>query len=59
MPLARLDGFFASTPEAKFVGAERLCQRDFFLADLLEAAPEIDIVIHDDACQLRKYAASR
>ena len=56
---------FASTPDgfvvhlAEFVGAESLGQRYFFLADLLEAAPEIDIVIHDDACHLRKYAASR
>ena len=32
---------------------------EIFLSDLLEAAPEIDIVIHDDACHLRKYAASR
>ena len=44
---------------AEFVGAEGLGQRYFFLADLLEAAPEIDIVTHHDACHLRKYAASR
>ena len=56
---------FASTPDgfvvqfAEFVGAVSLGQRHFFLADLFEAAPEIDIVIHDDACHLRKCAASR
>ena len=56
---------FASTSDgfvvhlAEFVGTESLGRRYFFLADLLGAAPEIDIVIHDDACHLRKYAASR
>jgi len=43
----------------EYVGCESLPQRYFFLAELVHAAPSIDLVIHDDACHLRKHCASR
>ena len=36
-----------------------MAQRYFFLAELVELMPEIIIVVHDDACHLRKFAGKR
>ena len=43
----------------EFRGAESLGQRYFFLGDVLQAAPEVEAVVHDDACHLRKYVDKR
>jgi hypothetical protein len=44
---------------AEFLGAESVTQRYFFLARLLVTFPEISVVVHDDACHVRRYADSR
>ena len=43
----------------EFVGAESLTQRYFFLPEMKQVAPELAVVVHDDACHLRKYADAR
>ena len=40
-------------------GAESLSQRYFFIADLKALYQELEIIVHDDACHLHKFAASR
>jgi hypothetical protein len=51
------DGFIVHLKE--YVGAESLPQRYFFLSEILQKAPSVKLVIHDDACHLRKYADGR
>ena len=43
----------------EFFGAESLSQRYFFVADLKEQFPELEIIVHDDACHLHKFACAR
>jgi hypothetical protein len=43
----------------EFYGAESLGQRYFFLGEVFEAAPCVTTIVHDDACHLRRYVASR
>lgn len=56
---------YAATPGgyivhlAEYVGAESLPQRYFFLAELINVADEIEVVVHDDACHLRKFCDLR
>jgi len=40
-------------------GAESLSQRYFFIAELKRLYPELKVVVHDDACHLRKFAEAR
>jgi hypothetical protein len=40
-------------------GAESLSQRYFLVADLKALYPELDLIDHDDACHLHKFAAAR
>ena len=44
---------------SEFFGAESLGQRYLFLADVIEALPQVRVVVHDDTCHLRKYVAKR
>ena len=64
----RCNGFlFATTPCGHvlhckpFTGAESLSQRYFFLSEVVEALPprgeEPLVLIHDDSCHLRRFAA--
>ena len=41
------------------MGAESIAQRYFFLAELLKLITTISLVIHDDACHLRKFCDAR
>ena len=43
----------------EFVGAESISPRYFFLAELAQAVPELEVLIHDDACHLRRFATNR
>jgi hypothetical protein len=43
----------------EYFGAESLSQRYFFLAELREAVPDLRIIVHDDACHVRKFATAR
>ena len=40
----------------RFVGAESISQRYFFIAELANRLPELALVIHDDACHVRRFA---
>jgi len=40
-------------------GTESISQRYFFLADLLERYPELQVVVHDDACHVYAFALRR
>ena len=40
-------------------GTESLSQRYFFVADLKKQCPDLDILVHDDACHLHKYTEQR
>lgn len=51
------DGFLIDV--AEFYGAESLPQRYFFLARLRELYPGLKVVVHDDACHLRRFADNR
>ena len=60
---ARANGWLlACTPDGfalhakAYYGSESLPQRHFFLAELVTAYPEAKIIIHDDACHIRKFA---
>jgi hypothetical protein len=60
---SRSGGFIASvTPEGyvtdvcEFMGAESCKQRYMFLAGLKELYPELAVILHDDACHLRRFA---
>ncbi|CAK0792238.1 unnamed protein product [Prorocentrum cordatum] len=61
----RCGWLYACTPEGyivhlkEYVGAESLPQRYFFLAEVVEKAPAVDFVRHDDACDLRRCASKR
>ena len=61
----RCGWLYACTPEGyilhlkEYVGSESLPQRYFFLAELVEKAPAIHVVRHDDACHLRRYTSKR
>ena len=61
----RCGWLYACTPDGyivhlkEYVGAESLPQRYFFLAEVVEKAPAVDVVRHDDACHLRRYASKR
>ncbi|CAK0879149.1 unnamed protein product [Prorocentrum cordatum] len=61
----RCGWLYACTPEdyivhlKEYVGAESLPQRYFFLAEVVEKAPAVDFVRHDDACDLRRCASKR
>lgn len=59
----RTGGFLvAVTPEGfvtdafEFTGTESCAQRYLFLARLRELYPDLDVVCHDDACHLRRFA---
>lgn len=43
----------------EFVGAESIPQRYFFVAELVDQASEVSVLVHDDACHLRRFAAKR
>ena len=43
----------------EFYGAESLSQRYLFVSRLREAFPELRVIIHDDACHLRRFADKR
>ena len=49
------NGFVVHAKE--FVGAESIPQRYFFLAEIAAQLPELRVVVHDDACHLRKFAS--
>jgi hypothetical protein len=51
------DGFVADATE--FMGAESCSQRYIFLARLKELYPALRVLLHDDACHLRRFAAAR
>lgn len=51
------DGFIIHLKE--FIGAESLAQRYFFLAEIKSKAPNLRVVVHDDACHLRRYSDAR
>ena len=42
----------------ELIGAESLSQRYAFLADVAQCAPNLNVVVHDDACHLYFMAAS-
>ena len=44
---------------AEIYGAESLSQRYFFISDLKTSLPELERVVHDDACHVHKFAARR
>ena len=44
---------------AEVFGAESLSQRYFFVADLKESFPELQILVHDDACPFHKFSVAR
>ena len=39
----------------EYIGAESLSQRYFFLSELVHVAPDLNLVVHDDSCHLRKF----
>lgn len=39
-----------------FMGAESVSQRYFFLAEIAAKVPELYVIIHDDACHVRRFA---
>ena len=43
----------------EFVGAESIPQRYFFVAELVAQANEVSVLIHDDACHLRRFTSKR
>ena len=43
----------------EFVGTESVPQRYFFLAELAVHARELEVLVHDDACHLRRFADKR
>ena len=43
----------------EFVGAESIPQRYFFIAEIVVHAQELLVLVHDDACHLRRFAAKR
>ena len=43
----------------EFVGAESVPQRYFFLGELAAQAHELEVLVHDDACHLRRFADKR
>ena len=47
------DGYIVHLKE--YIGAESLSQRYFFLAEIKAQADAVTLVIHDDACHLRKF----
>ena len=55
----------ACTPEGfimdafEFMGAESCSQRYLFLARLKQCYPVLNVVLHDDACHLRRFADAR
>lgn len=51
------NGFVVHAKE--FVGAESIPQRYFFLAEIAAHVPELRVVVHDDACHLRKFATKQ
>ena len=61
----RCGWLYACTPAGyilhlkEYVGAESLPQRYFFVAELIDKVQTLDLIIHDDACHLRKYADAR
>ena len=61
----RAGWLYACTPDGyvlhlkEYTGAESLSQRYFFLAELVKKYGEVKVVIHDDACHLRKYTTAR
>ena len=59
----RLNGWLIATTSSglivhakPFVGAESVSQRYFFLAELAAKLPQLYVVIHDDACHVRRFA---
>jgi hypothetical protein len=40
-------------------GSESLSQRYLFISNLVDALPELTVVVHDDACHLFKFSSSR
>ena len=40
----------------EFIGVESISQRYFYIAELLPHIPELAVIVHDDACHLRKFA---
>ena len=50
------DGYVLHAQE--FTGCESIPIRYFFIADVCEATPEINLVIHDDACHVARYSMS-
>ena len=66
LAMRRTGGFLvACTPTGtiddlvEFFGAESLAQKCSFLARLKTTFPELHVLIHDDACHLRRYASNR
>jgi hypothetical protein len=62
----RSGGFLvACTPEGfvtdafEFMGAESCSQRYLFVARLKELFPDLNVLMHDDACHLRRFADGR
>ncbi len=60
---ARSGGFLVAcadngyiTDAFEFMGAESLSQRYIFLAKLREVFPDLKVIVHDDACHLRRFA---
>jgi hypothetical protein len=51
------NGFLIHLQE--FHGAESLGQRYHFVGDIFEVMPSLKLVVHDDACHLRKYVDKR
>ena len=43
----------------EFAGAESVPQRYFLLAEIAARVPDLAVVVHDDACHLRKFASKR
>ena len=43
----------------EFFGSESLPQRYMFLAKLKQAFPDLQVIVHDDACHLRRFADNR
>ena len=43
----------------EFYGSESLSQRYFFIAELKQKFPGLNVIVHDDACHLRKFATAR
>lgn len=59
----RLSGWLIATTSdgiivhaKRFIGTESISQRYFFIAELAAKIPELFVIIHDDACHLRRFA---